>query len=243
MRPAPEKVVIGNAELWLGDCRDVLPQLDNCDLMLTDPPYGIKQDKGMGGGGFDGTGKYRRKPRRYRSSWDDCPPDAELLDMVIQSARYAVLWGGNYFQLPRGGKWLVWDKQQVMPSYSDAELAWTNLPGVSVKLLSIHCNKARIEMGLHPTQKPLDLMKWCISLAPDPHTICDAFMGSGTTGVAAMRMGKAFVGIERDPEYFAKACERIDNAQRQGSLLASPGLQGAPSMRPTSRALRMTEEV
>jgi DNA modification methylase len=215
---APEKVVIGNAELWLGDCRDVLPLLPACDLILTDPPYGIARDKGAGGGGFDSTGKYRRKPRRYSGGWDSSPPDEELLASVISAGKVAIVWGGNYFQLPPGGKWLVWNKQQVMPTYSDAELAWTTLPGVSVKLFTLGCNSARIELGLHPTQKPVLLMDWCIQLAKNAATVHDPFMGSGTSGVAAVSRGLRFVGIERDPEYFDIACERIENAQRQRAM-------------------------
>jgi hypothetical protein len=140
-----EDVTIGECRLILGDCRDVLPGLPPVDLVLTDPPYGIKLDKGMGVGGFDSTGRYRRKPRAYEGGWDDQAPAADLFEMVIAKAKAAIVWGGNYMPLPLGGKWLVWNKEQVMPSYSDAELAWTNLAGKSVKLYTLHCNRARLE--------------------------------------------------------------------------------------------------
>jgi DNA modification methylase len=213
-----EKVTIGNCELWHGDCREVLPLLPPVDLVLTDPPYGIKRDRGMGGGGFDSTGKYRRKARTYEGGWDDEAPAADLLEMVIASAKAAIVWGGNYMPLGIGGKWLVWNKEQVMPSYSDAELAWTNLTGESVKLYTLHCNRARLEAGHHPTQKPLALMEWCIQHAPNPATVCDPFMGSGTTGVACARMGLQFVGIERERKYFDIACRRIEQAYAQPRL-------------------------
>lgn len=201
-----------------GDCRDVLPV--ECDAVVTDPPYGIKRANGMGGGGWDSTGKYPRKPREYEGGWDDYAPSSDLLQMAVACAPVAVVWGGNYLPLGRGGKWLVWNKEQVMPSYSDAELAWTNLDGESVRLYTLHCNKARIEMGLHPTQKPVALMAWCLDIAKVPAgaTVLDPFMGSGSTGVACIRTGRRFVGIERDPAHFATARARLENELRQGLL-------------------------
>ena len=176
----------------------------------------------MGVGGFDSTGTWKRKPREFDGSWDDVAPDASLIDMVVSIGEGAIVWGGNYFNLPReSGKWLVWNKQQVMPSFSDAELAWTSFSGSSVKMFSLHCNKARIEVGLHPTQKPLALMEWCLNLArKTTSTVADPFMGSGTTGVACANMGKTFYGIERERKYFDIACERIERAYAQQRLFA-----------------------
>ena len=216
MRNAPEKVVIGTAELWLGDCRDVLPLLDNVDLILTDPPYGI----GYANKPMFGKGK-KQSPHKHKP-WDDATPPSWMFGLMQEKARNCIIFGGNYYPLPNRRCWLSWFKPDSPPSMGDFELAWTTLDRSSLQFeRSIAATNA--ERVGHPTQKPLALMEWCISLAPDPNTICDPFMGSGTTGVAAMRMGKTFVGIERDPEYFAKACERIDNAQRQDSLLAFQG--------------------
>jgi DNA modification methylase len=209
----------GRVTLYLGDCQEVLATV-KADAVITDPPYGIKQDKGMGGGGYDSTGRYKRKPRQYAGGWDDEAPDAELLQMVIASAPVAVLWGGNYLPLERGGKWLVWNKEQVMPTYSDAELAWTNASGISVKLYTLHCNKARIEMGMHPTQKPVQLMAWSMDqakVAADA-TVLDPFMGSGSTAIACIRTGRRFIGIEKDPVHYASALERIQQELAQGEL-------------------------
>ena len=85
----------------------------------------------------------------------------------------------------------------------------------SVKSASLEKN---LQDAAHPTQKPVDLMKWCVNQIGDPQTILDPFMGSGTTGVAAVQMGRSFIGIEREPKYFDIACQRIENAQRQVSL-------------------------
>jgi DNA modification methylase len=214
-----ERLVLPGVELYLGDCRELLASL-KADAVITDPPYGIKQDKGMGGGGYDSTGRWKRKPRQYAGGWDDEAPDAELLQMVIASSPVTVMWGGNYLPLGRGGKWLVWNKEQVMPTYSDAELAWTNAAGISVKLYTLHCNKARIEMGLHPTQKPVQLMGWSMDQAkvPEGATVLDPFMGSGSTIIAAIRTGRKAIGIEKDPEHFKIACERIKRELAQGDL-------------------------
>ena len=205
--------------LILGDCLAHLPII--ADAVVTDPPYGIKRANGMGCGGWDSTGKYPRKPRKYEGGWDDEAPTSDLLKAVVACAPVAVVWGGNYLPLGRGGKWLVWNKEQVMPSYSDAELAWTNLDGESVKLYTLHCNKARIEMGLHPTQKPVQLMGWCMDVAkvPEGATVLDPFMGSGTTAIACIRTGRKFIGIERDPKHFETAVQRIRAELTQTTFL------------------------
>ncbi|WP_343526728.1 DNA methyltransferase [Sphingomonas sp.] len=218
------KEVIGNATLYLGDCRDVLPGCGRCDLILTDPPYGIGQDKGMGGGGTDSSGRWKRQSKVYDGDWDAERPDADLLHIVLHAAPAAIIWGGNYLSdlLPQGGRWLFWDKLNGMPSYSDGEMAWTSLPGVSVKALK-RCNNgmAALRDGprCHPTQKPVDVMMWCLSFAPEAVQVCDPFVGSGSTGVAAALCGRSFVGIEQDAAYFDIACQRIADAQRQGRLL------------------------
>jgi len=219
------KEVIGNATLYLGDCREVLPSLATADLVLTDPPYGIGRDNGMGGGGTDSTGRWKRKPQVYVGGWDNERPDVDLLNLVIAAGSKAIIWGGNYLAdaLPRSGRWLVWDKRNVMPSYSDVELAWTNVAGVATKMYAVcvagplaHQDGPRA----HPTQKPVKLVRWCQTFAPDARTVCDPFMGSGSTGVACHADDRAFIGIERDPSYFDIACRRIEDAQRQGNLFA-----------------------
>jgi DNA modification methylase len=212
---------IGAATLYLADCRDVLPTLGGgIDAVVTDPPYGIGRDRGMGGGGTDSTGRYARNPKRYEGGWDDERPADEMLRLLATVALTAVIWGGNYFAdvLPRSGRWLFWDKRNNMPSFSDGEMAWTSLPGNSVKKYSFY-NQCVDGDRVHPTQKPEGLMRWCIGHLPDTaQTILDPFMGSGTTGVAAVQMGRKFIGIERDPGYFDIACRRIEEAQRQADM-------------------------
>lgn len=206
--------IIGRARLILGDCRDMLLQLEKADAVITDPPYGIGAANGAAEGGTDGSGRYVRRPKQYTGNWDDERPSAALFRLMLEVADDAIIWGGNYFAdlLPKAGRWLFWDKLNSMPSYSDGEMAWTNLPGVSVKKFT-RCNNglASIRDGerVHPTQKPVDLMRWCLSFVPNARTILDPFMGSGTTGVAALQTGRNFIGIERDPAYFEAACKRL----------------------------------
>ena len=215
---------IGNATLYLGDCRDILPTLPKVDLVLTDPPYGIGADKGAAVGGTNASGRYVRRPKQYEGGWDADRPTEDEFATILAAGKAAVIWGGNYFAdlLPRGGRWMFWDKLNSMPSYSDGEIAWTSLNGVVVKMFK-QCNNglASLRDGerYHPTQKPVSLMEWCINLAPKTtSTVADPFAGSGTTGVACVRMGKTFYGIEREPKYFDIMCERIENAYRQERL-------------------------
>ena len=207
-------VIIGNATLYLGDCMDILPTLDKVDAVITDPPYGIGVNKMTLGNG-------KRKLDRGQMDWDTKPPSNELMDLISNFAGKQIYWGGNYFNVPPSRCWLVWDKCTGANSFADCELAWTNLDSVVKKLtLPWVGSNAKDESGerVHPTQKPLNLMRWCIDMAGNPQTILDPFMGSGTTGVAAIQMGRQFIGIEREPKYFDIACKRIEQAASQGTL-------------------------
>jgi len=217
-----EPVTIGRAKLYLGDCRDILPTLGKVDAVVTDPPYGIGADKGKPGGARSFNGSKPIAVMETDDNWDDVRPDASLVHACVSKGRHAIVWGGNYFAdiLPAQGRWLWWDKCQTMPSYGDGELAWTNLPQRTPKRIIYANNKLfadRVER-FHPTQKPEPVMRWCLGFLPDAQSILDPFMGSGTTGVAAVQMGRQFIGIEREPKYFDIACDRIDKAQRQGDF-------------------------
>jgi DNA modification methylase len=202
--------------IYHGDCREIVPTLGRFDLLLTDPPYGIGRDRGMGGGGsYGGISAVHGKPRyakRYEGAWDrERPVDALLL--ALGAASTSIVWGGNYYTdvLTQRAKWLVWDKEQTMPSYSDAELAWTTLDGVSVKMLRYRGNglMAKEKNREHPTQKPLALMTWCIGLAGDVQTILDPFAGSCTTARAAKDLGRKCVCIEREERYAEIGAKRM----------------------------------
>lgn len=200
---AKDGIVIYNA-----DCREVLPHLPKVDLVLTDPPYGIgKIFKGGSCGGWEKQGGQRAK----RNLWDDvAPQDAVNLICNHYSDSMIAIWGGNYFGLPPSRCWLVWNKPRRNFSLSDAELAWTNQDA----LVRVFDGPAYETEAVHPTQKPLKLMTWCINWAKDAQTILDPFMGSGTTLVAAKMLGKRAIGIELEEEYCRIAVERL----AQGNL-------------------------
>ncbi len=187
---------IGRATLYLGDCRDVLPTLGRVDAVVTDPPYGI--------GAANGSHSNLQMPAE---DWDDQPADLSLLPQVP-----SIIWGGNYFPLPPSRCFLFWDKHPMPPSYACGELAWTSLDRNAAKWCGRVGDAVPVSERQHPTQKPIDLMKWCLGFLPDAVTILDPFMGSGTTGVAAIQMGREFIGIEREVRYFDAACRRIREA-------------------------------
>ena len=217
-------VIIGDCQLYLGDCALILPTLPKVDAVITDPPYGIaydKQHEQMAVTGRVSNGGYWKK---YESTdWDSKPPNEETLKLVIAAANLSIIWGGNYFPLSAKAKWLIWNKVQ-RSLMTDGEMAWSNLDG-QVSIFDMARTDAYINTKIlkeHPTQKPLALMVWCIEQAGNPQTILDPFMGSGTTGVAAVQMGRSFIGIEREPKYFDIACKRIEQAYAQGDFFVAP---------------------
>ena len=201
---------IGDATLYLGDCRDILPTLGKVDAVVTDPPYGLG-DK-MKGGTWAAKPEFLGMP-----TWDTAPPTVETLMGIVALAPVSVMWGGNYYGLPPSRCWLIWDKANAVPTMADCELAWTNIDKPAKRFRGL---VGRVEHG-HPTEKPLALMRWTINHVGDARTILDPFMGSGTTGVAAVQMHRKFIGIEREPKYFDIACKRIEDAQRQGQLFGA----------------------
>jgi site-specific DNA-methyltransferase (adenine-specific)/modification methylase len=205
--------VIGNATLYLGDCLEILPHLPKVDAVITDPPYGIERfKKGFGTTRFKGHGC-----ENEGIVWD-IKPAQETLNSLIAMAPQTIIWGGNNFPLPTSEYFFVWDKQQTVENFASAELAWTNIKmPAKVFVYSIHQHN-HIDKD-HPTQKPVALMVWCINFS-NGETVLDPYMGSGTTGVACMNLGRKFIGIEIEPKYFEIACERIENAQRQLRMFA-----------------------
>ncbi len=204
MNPIRKEVTIGDCRLILGDCLEVLPTLGKVDAVVTDPPYGIGITKsnrlalsrGLGG-----------------KSWDDEPADLSWLDT---DSMPAIVWGGNYFDLPPHRAPLVWDKNNAGRDFADFEMAWTNLDMVARRFVFRPMN---MDGGkLHPTQKPIQVMQWCLGFLPDARTILDPFMGSGTTGVACVKLGRKFIGIEIDEGYFGIACDRIRKAYAQPDM-------------------------
>jgi DNA modification methylase len=215
---------IGNATLYLGDCREILPTLGRVDAIVTDPPYGIGEAAGK-----NKSRSVMATSKDYgNQTWDNAPPPGWLVEMLRDVSRFQVIFGGNYFSLPPSSCWLVWDKKNGNNDFADCELAWTNLPKAVRRIEWLWHGMIRkgSDVREHPTQKPLGVMAWALDQLPDDvRTVCDPFMGSGTTGVAALQKGLAFVGIEREPAYFDVACERLTGALQAPKLFAEPAPQ------------------
>jgi DNA modification methylase len=215
-----EPVRIGDATLYLGSAEDAMHDVPRVDAVVTDPPYGI----GIAKRGTLGSDNHAPVRDYGKSDWDDAPADQDLISLLRIQSDHQIIFGGNYFILPPSSCWLVWDKQNT-GDYADCELAWTNLKK-AVRRIYWRWNgmiRQGNEERFHPTQKPLGVMKWCIEQLPaDCQSILDPYMGSGTTGVAAVALGKTFIGIEREPKYFDIACKRIEAAYAQPDMFVQP---------------------
>lgn len=221
---------IGRATLHLADCAEVLPLLAPDVAIICDPQYG--------GGRFVSNQNSSRKGAgaaliRTDGDFKATAADAREFDPTpFLAFSNVVLWGANHFcdRLPAGHRWLDWDKlagKTPVPGTSDMELAWTSVKGPSRSFTHLWRGIMRdgeenvVNGGkLHPYQKPVALMSWCIGLQPPARVIVDPHMGSASTGVAALRAGLDFIGVEIEPSHFDVACKRIEDEQRQSRLIA-----------------------
>lgn len=206
------------------DCMDLMKSLPDksIDLVLTDPPYGynimsrlVKIDgevKCFVGGGAKG----HLFSKKY---WDDAPPGKEVFEEIFRVSKNQIIWGGNYFALGRPSRcWLVWDKGEQMygRNFAEAELAFTSF---NRNTLIFKQAPFMTQGRIHPTQKPLSLFKWSLSNFSKPgDLILDCFSGSGTTAVACHELGRRFICVEKDEEYYNASVKRLKEAQRQGLL-------------------------
>lgn len=210
---------IGDCTLYLGDCLDVLPTLGKVDAVVTDPPYGIGED-----GGRVRSRRSTVNPRIIpKGGWDSKTPDKDVFDLIRFCSATQIIWGGNYFanKLPASMGWLYWQKR-MGGDFSDGELAWTSR-NRALREFTFCPKGGNIQERLrnhsgHPTEKPVEVMCWCLGFVPDAKTILDPFMGSGTTGVACVKLGRKFIGIEIEEKYFDMACKRIEAACKQPDL-------------------------
>jgi site-specific DNA-methyltransferase (adenine-specific) len=216
VRPTWEQ---GDVKLYLGDCLEVMPHLERVDAVITDPPYGMGWN-GKVTRGKNGTGK-KGKTTSYGKTIanDDIPFDPSALLKYDK----VVMFGYHHFsdRLPLGSV-LIWLKRYdtgFNTFLSDADLAWSK-GGEGVYCFRDLSLQGESKNKLHPTQKPIPLMQWVIRrTTSEGDVVYDPFMGSGTTGVAAVKEGRKFIGIEIDPEYFEIAKRRIMEAQMQPRLI------------------------
>lgn len=199
------------------DCEAVMAEIGDkeIDLVLTDPPYGI---------GFD------HKIREARiTEWDNEIPSRIIFDELIRISKKQIIWGGNYFPslwIKGCRGFIFWNKDVNFDSYSAGELAYTNIE-MGAKYYYYAWNgladgvrgRNKKEKTIHPTQKPIQLMAWCLNnYSKENDLIFDAFSGSFTTAIACIRTKRRFIGCELDPVYFEKAVERVETELRQGVL-------------------------
>lgn len=210
-------------EIIHGDCLEVMKGMADkfVDLVLTDPPYGIdfgSEKNSMSNGlRIDGTRRIYNEwsnptPKNY-VKWDDTKPTKEFFDEIFRISKHQIIWGGNYFTefLPPSGGWLIWDKGVVMPTLSKCELAWTSFLGhTEIKhYLWAGFRKESPEERYHTTQKPLEVIKWCLSLKEDAETILDPFAGSCTTLIACKQLNRRCICIEKEEDYVKIGRERL----------------------------------
>jgi len=176
------------------------------DAVITDPPYGIGANKQTLGNG--------KKQFHRGDGWDDETPNVAF---ILSLAKKVIIWGGNYFtnELPPTNDWLIWYKKIANVSFSECEMAWTNL-GKQTRLLAHHWSG---EQKQHVTMKPSPVMDWCCSFIPKGEKILDVFAGSGSTLLAAHRANQIGYGIELDPKYVDVILERLEKLTEQKAEL------------------------
>ncbi len=252
---------VGDATLYLGDCREILPTLGKVDAVVTDPPYLNLQGGTVHSMAFSGVARKRMVSTAVGDEWaatTEWVPLAEALArkaVAVFCSHACVADFKNAFTLAPVSL-AVWHKRNAPPAVNNVprqttEFVWLfragpNADWRSIKdtLFSVNsANAGCVSTGerlvdlegraLHPTQKPVAIMEPFVGLVAPGETVLDPFMGSGTTGVAAAKMGRRFVGVEISPEYFDIACRRIEEAWKQPRLFAEPTpppTQGALSL-------------
>ena len=198
--------------IYHGDCREILPHLPKVDLVLTDPPYGVNLNT-----------SYKSSQRGVLAGANDYPPvygdDKPFDPKILLSFDNLILFGANYYssRLPDSGQWFIWDKRDGVGfnDQADCELAWTRGTKGTVPRIFVHRwngmikDSERDQKRVHPTQKPINLMTWCLSFFPNAQTILDPFMGSGTTLRAAKDLERKAIGIEIEEKYCEIAVKRL----------------------------------
>lgn len=225
--------LMGRHRLMCGDSTDagsvaLLMENGKADLVLTDPPYGVKRDKGFGGAeAFNGK-RTPIKRRAYEDAWDAETPSQEAFDLMLAQAQSVIVFGGNFFtdKLPCSGFWLVWDKHNTMPNFGDCELAWTNLPRQSVKKYDFQYNGliGKEKERFHPTQKPVGLFEAILAdFSAEGQTVLDLFGGSGSTLIACEKTGRVCRMMELSPRYVDVIVRRWQEFTGQEATLEDGG--------------------
>jgi site-specific DNA-methyltransferase (adenine-specific) len=209
--------------IYCMDCLEGMRQMSDksVDLVLTDPPYGIRIGGAKPFGKIGGANCI--EPTNYLLFDDSAPPTKEYFNEMFRISKNQIIFGGNYFELPPSPCWVIWDKDNT-GNFADAELAWTSFD-TAVRIFKWKWNgmlqedMAHKEERIHPTQKPLPLMRWILEkYSNENDIICDPFFGSAPSLIAAIQLNRRFIGFEKERVYFEAAERRIKKAQEQGKL-------------------------
>lgn len=235
------KEVIGDCELYLGDCLELLPTLGRFDCVITDPPYEKEAHR---------VGRRTNKSLKTGINVDldfSAITESTRLEVARMCAHASDGWVMFFCQAEAAGAWrdaleaakakykrtMIWVKpdaspqfngQMPAPGYESIPLAWcgkghSTWNGGGRRGVFTHLTNQPDRQGEHQTEKPVPLMRELVSLFSDEgDLVCDPFMGSGTTGVACVKTGRRFIGIEIDPKYFDLSCRRVENAMKQPDL-------------------------
>jgi site-specific DNA-methyltransferase (adenine-specific) len=219
---------IGDATLYLGDCRDILPTLSGVDCVITDPPYAVPtqvaQTREMTRNAGD-LSIAETAYRVYADQWARLLGSDGRVFVFCDGASYPSFYRAMFSQFNIA--LLIWDKGRIgmgrefRKSHELIIHAWqgkTPIYGDGIGRADIiKCDPLSSEGRTHPAEKPVALVTELLAVCDD--VICDPFMGSGTTGVACIQLGRKFIGIEIEPKYFDIACRRIEEATKQGDLI------------------------
>jgi len=196
-------------QIFNEDCLETMSRMgdNSVDLILTDPPYGIGASNDV----------CRHSHKTNKKDWDNKIPSDEIFKEIFRVSKHQIIWGSNYFDLPKSKCFLVWDKKiSYNFTLAMAELAFCSIDYPS-KIFSQ--NNRMNKLGLHPTEKPLKLMEFCVEFArsrAEINSIYDPFSGSGTTLVVAKSLGLDYIGSELDKDYYEIILKRLSAVQ--GSL-------------------------
>ena len=203
------------------DCMNILKRIPDkaIDLILTDPPYGIKESSNNN----KSRGKLAKAKDYGNKKWDDEIPEKVYFYEMLRVSKRAIIFGGNYFvkYLENSPCWIVWNKNNGSNDFADCELAWTNFKTAVRKYDwtwngMLQQNMKNKDIRIHPTQKPLGLFeKILLDYSNENDLILDCFSGSGTTAVACYNTNRRFICIEKDKEYYEKSTERLNEVKAQ----------------------------
>ena len=223
------------SEVYLMDCVAGMKEYPDkfFDLAIVDPPYGIGASNYKRGGTQNGKSLSKCKVYDLKN-WDNQAPEISYFLELLRVSKNQIVWGANHFisRMPYDSScWIVWDKDNGENNYADCELAWTSFDKAVRKYRfkwhgMLQENMKAKEERFHPTQKPVRLYEWLLKNYASPgDKILDTHLGSGSSRIAAQKMGFDFYGFEIDPDYFEASEQRFKEA------ISMPLFDAVPTVR------------